>query len=171
MAMKMMKVCFIGADGSGKTSIILRYTKNTFTNSYLPTIGCDFYEQTFKRGEDKLQLFVWDIASQKTFERMRHYYLAYTDVTVICIDSQRHTPEFIEPWISDVKTYVSEGAMYMFAITKSDLLQTPEELEALKNHLQQTYAKPIIATSAKTGENVSDLFNMIADELWKKKPV
>ena len=68
------KICLVGSDGVGKTSIILRYTQGTFSNSYLMTLGCDFYEVNLIRtNKDNmkidLNLFVWDIASQKNHAR------------------------------------------------------------------------------------------------------
>ena len=60
------KICLIGSDGVGKTSIIIRYTQGTFSNSYLMTLGCDFYEiekQSLQNNKEiKLDLFIWDIA-------------------------------------------------------------------------------------------------------------
>ena len=60
-------------DGVGKTSIIIRYTQGTFSNSYLMTLGVDFYEIEKKilqnNKEIDLSLVVWDIASQKNLKR------------------------------------------------------------------------------------------------------
>jgi Ras-related protein Rab-6A len=160
------KICFIGADGSGKTSLILRYTKNTFSNSYLATIGCDFYEIGYQRGSNSLQVYLWDIASQINFEKMRQYYLSYSNLIIICVDVTRYTPEFVDPWILDVKKYVGEEGRYLFSLDKIDLITDPIELNRIKSELERRYKMEFIPTSAKTGEKVRELFDRIGSELW-----
>ena len=39
------KVVIIGDASVGKTSILLRYVNNTFSDNIKPTIGCDHYEK------------------------------------------------------------------------------------------------------------------------------
>ncbi len=159
------KVCFIGSDGVGKTSIILRYTKNTFSNSYLMTLGCDFYDVAFEEDENKLSVFIWDIASQKNFEKMRSYYLSYTNLTVIVVDVNRTEPEYIDPWIEDVKKFCETGAPFLIALNKIDLLDE-SALKKTVASLKQKYGVPVYSTSAKTGENVRPLFDDIGKLLW-----
>ncbi|MFX1392131.1 MAG: hypothetical protein ACFFAH_01025 [Promethearchaeota archaeon] len=36
------KICVVGDGGVGKTSMVLRYTENTFKENYLMTIGSNF---------------------------------------------------------------------------------------------------------------------------------
>ncbi len=45
------KVSLIGDESTGKTSLILRYIKDTFTEEYLTTLGADFVERTYMSGE------------------------------------------------------------------------------------------------------------------------
>lgn len=47
------KICLLGSDGVGKTSVVVRFTKGTFSNSYLVTLGVDFYEYTFIKKSEK----------------------------------------------------------------------------------------------------------------------
>ena len=128
-----MKVCFIGSEGVGKTSLILRYTKNTFSNSYLATIGCDFYEVDFTRDNDILQVYVWDIASQKNFEQLKRNYLSSAHLTIICADVNRATEEYIDPWITDVKDCTDCEARYILSLTKIDLLEDQTEINRIPN--------------------------------------
>jgi small GTP-binding protein len=162
---KVLKVCFIGADGTGKTSIILRYTKNTFSTSYLATIGCDFYEISYPNEGDPIQVYLWDIASQKNFEIMRQHYLAYSHLTIVCVDINRNTDEFISPWINDLKKYVSPDAEYILVLNKIDLEPKIERIKELQTQYEQKYKVPVLITSAKTGENIGILFEEIGKKL------
>ena len=165
------KICLIGSDGVGKTSIIIRYTQGTFSNSYLMTLGVDFYEINYKRskkgeGEVDLNLVVWDIASQKNFEKIRSHYLQHANLVIIVADVNRLEPkEFIDPWISDVKTNSPPDCPYIIVVNKSDLVNL-EDLEKSVKILEKKYKNTkIIYSSAKSGKNVSSIFEYVADYL------
>jgi len=165
------KICLIGSDGVGKTSIIIRYTQGTFSNSYLMTLGVDFYEINYKRskegeGEVDLNLVVWDIASQKNFEKIRSHYLQHANLVIIVADVNRLEPkEFIDPWISDVKTNSPPDCPYIIVVNKSDLVDL-EDLKKSVKILEKKYKNTkIIYSSAKSGKNVSSIFEYVADYL------
>jgi len=165
------KICLIGSDGVGKTSIIIRYTQGTFSNSYLMTLGVDFYEITYKKskkgeGEVDLNLVVWDIASQKNFEKIRSHYLQHANLVIIVVDINRLEPkEFIDPWISDVKTNSPPNCPYIIVVNKSDLVDL-EDLKKSVKILEKKYKNTkIIYSSAKSGKNVSSIFEYVANYL------
>ena len=165
------KICLIGSDGVGKTSIILRYTQGTFSNSYLMTLGCDFYEVNLKRttkenNEIELNLFVWDIASQKNFEKIRSHYLQHANLVIIVADVNRLEPKnFIDPWISDLKTNSPQNCPFIIVINKSDLI-TKEKLKESVELLENKYKNvKIFYSSAKSGKNISSIFEYVADYL------
>ena len=165
-----MKVAFIGADGAGKTSLILRYTRNTFSTSYLATIGCDFYEVNYEMpNNDSLQTYVWDIAAQKNFERLKNQYLSFTHLSVICVDINRNTPEYIDPWIEDIKKCVPNKANYIIALTKVDSAISKDFVSHLLTEIETRYQVPVMDTSAKDNFHVGELFNLIGSTLWKIK--
>lgn len=165
------KICLIGSDGVGKTSIIIRYTQGTFSNSYLMTLGVDFYEINSKRskkgeGEVDLNLFVWDIASQKNFEKIRSHYLQHANLVIIVVDVNRLEPrDFIDPWISDVKTNSPPNCPYIIVVNKSDLVDL-EDLKKSVKILENNYKNTkIFYSSAKSGKNINSIFEYVADYL------
>ncbi|MHA1510671.1 MAG: Rab family GTPase [Promethearchaeota archaeon] len=164
------KICLIGSDGVGKTSIIIRYTQGTFSNSYLMTLGVDFYEIEKKilqnNKEIDLNLVVWDIASQKNFEKIRSHYLQHANLVIIVADVNRLEPKnFIEPWISDIKTNSPPNCPYIIVVNKSDLI----DLEDLKKSVEKLKSKyknvKIFYSSAKSGKNINSIFEYVADYL------
>ncbi|QEE15928.1 Rab family GTPase [Promethearchaeum syntrophicum] len=164
------KICLIGSDGVGKTSIIIRYTQGTFSNSYLMTLGCDFYEIEKKslqnNKEINLGLVVWDIASQRNFEKIRSHYLQHANLVIIVVDVNRLEPKnFIEPWITDVKANSPPNCPYIIVVNKSDLIDLKDLQKSIED-LEKIYKNTkIFYSSAKSGENIDSIFNYIADFL------
>jgi len=162
------KIAVLGNDGVGKTSIVLRYTKGTFSNSYLVTLGVDFYEASFKRttelGSHDLYCQIWDLASQKSFISMRAQYLSYTNIVVIVVDVERTSVEYIQPWIDDVHAHAGPTVPFVIALNKIDLTESAK-IERIRTELEHSYGVKVYATSAKTGQNIEEMFDYVADYL------
>lgn len=61
--MVLLQLLLIGDSGVGKSSLLLRFTANTF-EEISPTIGVDFKVQTLRLDDLKIKLVVWDTAGQ-----------------------------------------------------------------------------------------------------------
>ncbi|MHA1775413.1 MAG: hypothetical protein DRO88_02165 [Promethearchaeia archaeon] len=165
------KICLVGNDGVGKTSIVVRFTKGTFSNSYLVTLGVDFYEHTFSKPsaksekDDQLIIQIWDLASQISFATMRSQYLSFSNFVIIVVDYNRITNEFIQPWIDDIRKHAGEDVPFLIALNKTDILE-PENAEKIVKELEARYNMKVFPTSAKTGDNIREMFAYIANSLW-----
>ena len=47
----LFRILLVGDSGVGKTCILIRFVENTFTTSYITTIGIDFKIRTLEIGE------------------------------------------------------------------------------------------------------------------------
>ncbi len=166
------KVCFLGADGVGKTSLIMRKIKNTFSESYLPTLGCDFYEYDYteeNNNNKELLINIWDIASQSMFKKLIVHYLSHTNLAVLVVDIDRTQEKYIKPWIEDIDSIAGEKVPRVMALNKTDLRRKEEIIEKVAEDLSDAYGLQVISTSAKLGTNVSELFEVIGEILYNKE--
>lgn len=56
------KIILLGDSNVGKTSILKRYSDNTFSEQQAPTIGLAFYKKVVERKNIKITLEIWDTA-------------------------------------------------------------------------------------------------------------
>ncbi|NMC07002.1 MAG: GTP-binding protein [Candidatus Lokiarchaeota archaeon] len=156
------KISLIGHASVGKTSLILRYVKNTFKNDLKSTIGTNFMIKPVTIDGTKIQLVIFDIGAQDQFVSMRAKYfqgsngsIAVYDVT--SIDSLRALPE----WITSLKD-VCGNIPILVVGNKIDLgdqrAVSRMEAEALANRFTCMHDE----TSAKTGDKVEQIFERIA---------
>jgi len=89
-----------GEGGVGKTSLIIRFCQNRFTEEYKPTLGADFAVKKVKIGDMEVTLQIWDLSGQERFEIMRKYYFKGASAGVLVFDVTRpETFLLINRWI------------------------------------------------------------------------
>lgn len=55
----LFKLLIIGDSGVGKSSLLIRFSDNTFSGSYITTIGVDFKIRTVVIGGERVKLQIW----------------------------------------------------------------------------------------------------------------
>jgi small GTP-binding protein len=69
------KIIMLGDSGTGKTSLLLRFTENVFNITQNCTIGIDFKMKHVKIDERIVKLQIWDTAGQERFKAISSQYL------------------------------------------------------------------------------------------------
>lgn len=55
----MFKLLIIGNSSVGKTSFLFRYADDSFSNSFVSTVGIDFKVKTVYRNDKRVKLQIW----------------------------------------------------------------------------------------------------------------
>jgi len=155
----MINCVLIGAPSVGKTSILLRYEKNTFienTNSTIAGI------QTMIRYDDK-QIVFFDTAGQEKYKSFSYKQIQKCDVVCVVFDKENiHT---IKEEITRVREYLKSESKIILVLSKIDLLDATTISEIVKSINDVCESEQIISfyqTSAKEETGLSDLLKGIA---------
>ncbi len=62
-----LKIIVIGNAGTGKTSFVNKWTKNTFSDTYKATIVSEFGYKIFEYAGRVYRIQLWDLAGKNTF--------------------------------------------------------------------------------------------------------
>ncbi|MFW9794751.1 MAG: hypothetical protein ACFFEE_10640, partial [Candidatus Thorarchaeota archaeon] len=86
-----LKMVALGDGAVGKTSCIMRYTENSFGESYKATIGTNIalknIEIEVHEGEKRTaQIVLWDLAGQPTYKDLRSRYMTGSAIAFIVYD-------------------------------------------------------------------------------------
>ena len=155
----LFKILLIGDSGVGKTSVILRYTKNVFHEEFLNSIGVDFKSKDLNIDGRKVKLQIWDTAGQERFRTITTSYYRGAHAIAIVFDlTKRQTYEHVQKWMNDINRFAKENVLKLIIGNKSDLTNevkvSYEEVRALASQMKATY----FSVSAKKNENINEFF-------------
>ena len=164
------KVCLIGDVAVGKTSLIKRYVLESFDDRYIATVGTKVTKKTLDvegRGAPaNLDLMVWDIMGEKGFRALLRdaYFEGAHGVLAVCDLTRKETLYDLNNWVQMVRKQVGDVPI-VFLGNKADLEErvvvSAEELARMGAILNAKY----FLTSAKTGQNVNEAFQVLADAI------
>ena len=161
-----IKVTLIGESSVGKTSIINRFTKNSFSQELESTLGANYSQKKITLHGKKLRLDLWDTAGQEKYRAIgRHFYKeSYIVCLVYDITNLDSFEKIKSVWYPELKEHGEKLRIVALVGNKIDkYLQ-----EEVKEEEVKKFAKEIGAiykrTSAMEGTNIEDLFNALAEK-------
>ena len=155
------KVILAGSFGVGKTSLFNQFIYNKFDDKYLTTIGVKVNKKVVDIDGRELSILLWDIAGEVSQDKVPvTYFLGASGVIYVFDLSRPTTYKNIAEDIEYLKGILDGGVIRVVG-NKRDLV-TDEQLENIREQLELPFD---IATSAKTGENVEELFFDIGKSL------
>jgi small GTP-binding protein len=156
-----IKVVMMGDGAVGKTSLVLRYTQNTFSPEYKQSLGASFAVKDLEVKEKKVKLVIWDVAGQPSFRQVRRHYYSGAHGALLVFDvTEPGSFMTLGNWYSDFRRIVPHGAVVLIG-NKVDLTgkrMVPAEAAQM---LQRWWNIPYFETSAATADGVYDAFLML----------
>ncbi len=173
------KIALLGDPAVGKTSLIQRFVYDVFDDTYLSTIGAKMTKKTMEfkaRDYDHLPVdttlnfLIWDIAGQRAFKSVHQtYYMGSEAALIVCDITRKETLDNIMDWITEIYKVVGNIPI-LFLVNKYDLKDLAFfgelEIQAAAEQINARY----FFTSAKTGLNVEESFQQLAEMVLGIRP-
>lgn len=166
------KIVVIGDPSVGKTTLMLQYTEKKFRELYIPTVGVqvsvkDVILSDEKGKDSKVGLYIWDVAGQVRFAKIRSLFYEGANAFIIIYDiTNRETFINSSRWYKDLTDILGTKIHGFLVGNKIDLPNrqiSPKSGKILADKMDLSY----LETSAKTGENVDKLFSKIANKIYE----
>ncbi|KAJ3352985.1 GTP-binding protein ypt1 [Allomyces macrogynus ATCC 38327] len=162
----LFKLLLIGDSGVGKSCLLLRFADDTYTESYISTIGVDFKIRTIELEGKTVKLQIWDTAGQERFRTITSsYYRGAHGIIVVYDVTDADTFKNVKNWLQEIDRYAVEGVNKLLVGNKSDLVGKKvvdyNEAKAFADSLGISF----LETSAKSATNVEQAFLTMAKQI------
>lgn len=157
------KVVILGAQGVGKTSLVLRHVGNTFTSYVSPTIGASFFTFSMTLRGYKIKLQLWDTAGQERFRSMAPMYYRRANAAMIVYDVTREsTFEEAREWIKELESKVDTKLALCVVGNKCDLIDQRQVSRERGEEFAHNLGAMFTETSAANNLGVKESFLKLA---------
>lgn len=150
----------------------MRFADDTYTESYISTIGVDYKIKTVELGGKTIKLQIWDTAGQERFRTITSsYYRGSHGMMIVYDTTDLKTFKNLDRWFKEVEKHADDACEVIVIGTKSDLVhkrvvETTEVQQLAANAFGRSV--PVIETSAKEGSSVDQAFLTIAQSLMDR---
>jgi len=166
-----IKLLMIGDSAVGKTSLLLRYANDTFSSTFITTIGIDFKIKTIDLDGKRVKLQIWDTAGQEQFRTItRSYFRGAQGIVLVYDITDRGTFNSVRSWMSQIADHADAQVNRVLIGNKCDHETARQVSTEEGNRLADEYGVKFFETSAKNDINVSECFTTIAREAKSRIP-
>jgi small GTP-binding protein len=164
------KLVILGDSGVGKTSLVKYEINNSFINS---NNSSKIFEHSFKNfsiSEKIVRLQIWDTCGQEIYHSsIKNFYKSALCIIVVFSLDSLDSFYNVNEWIKEIKENNSEDSIIVLIGNKSDLSKPriiPKVL--IEDYCKKNEIENYFETSAKTGENVHEIFKNLLKQLFIK---
>ncbi|MBL8150970.1 MAG: GTP-binding protein [Blastocatellia bacterium] len=160
------KICMLGAFAVGKTSLVARYVKSMFSEKYLTTVGVKIEKKLVKVDNQDVMLMLWDLAGEDEFNKVQTSYLRGSSGFILVIDGTRHTTLDVALNLQKNLQESFGKLPFILVFNKADLVNE-WEIDPGTIEMLQASGNIVFRSSAKTGQNVEEVFLTLAEMMVK----
>ncbi|KAJ3228319.1 GTP-binding protein [Clydaea vesicula] len=162
-----IKLLIIGESGAGKSSILLRFIDDSFSHSFITTIGIDFKIKTVEIDGKLIKLQIWDTAGQERFRNITNaYYRGAMGIFIVYDVTDRKSFESLNEWKRNVEKLSTKDVTVILIGNKCDMESdrkiSIEEGRAKANEFNCNFFE----TSSKNNIGIEEAFLTMAKDIY-----
>lgn len=160
----LFKILVVGDSGVGKSCLLLRFVDDTFSESFISTIGVDFKIFTMDIDGKSCKLQIWDTAGQERFRTITtNYYRGAHGIVMVYDVTDLTTFANIKQWNDEIDIKAQPMVNKLLIGNKCDL-PSKVDTNAVKEYAASLNV-PFLQTSARDATNVHEAFQVLARKI------
>ncbi|KAL7275805.1 Ras-like GTP-binding protein ryl2 [Rhizina undulata] len=177
------KLVVLGTQGVGKTSLVVRYVKNTFDPTSPSTIGASFLAKKVVVDDCLVRLQIWDTAGQERYRSISKLYYRSANCGILCYDITSEASFLaMHSWLLELKKNISNNIIIHIVGTKADLVNADPSKREVPFERCVAYAAEHLGDdeswvgmdtcheiSARDDQGVEEVFQVITRKLVERR--
>jgi len=144
----------------------LRFSDDTYTESYISTIGVDFKIRTLEQENKTIKLQIWDTAGQERFRTITSsYYRGAHGIIVVFDVTDKESFNNVKHWFQEIEKYAADGVNKLLVGNKCDMTSKKVVSYDEAKEFADSQGIQYMETSAKNAHNVEQAFKTMAGEI------
>ncbi|XP_067871357.1 ras-related protein Rab-8B-like [Heterodontus francisci] len=165
----LFKLLLIGDSGVGKTCLLFRFSDDSFSTTFISTIGIDFKIKAVELDGKKIKLQIWDTAGHERFRTITSaYYRGAMGIMLVYDVTNEKSFDNVKSWIRDIEEHASSDVERMILGNKCDVNEKRQVSKEQGEKLAIDYGIKFLETSAKSSLNVEEAFITLARDIMTK---
>ena len=154
------KLIVVGNPNVGKSCLSLQGTTGKFEDSYVATVGFDFYSFFAKIENQLVRLQIWDTCGQEGYRSLvQNFYRGTALAILVYAINDMKSFNDVGTWVKQLKAYSSPDVKMFLVGNKNDLVNERKiQEEEGKKCSRELGFYCFYETSAKTGFNSKEVF-------------
>lgn len=149
--------------------MLLRFCDDSFTPSFITTIGIDFKIRIVDLDGKKIKIQIWDTAGQERFRTITTaYYRGAMGIMLVYDVTDERSFNNIRNWLRNIDQYASEGVNKILIGNKCDDVERRVVDRERGAELAREYGLKFMETSAKNNILVDEAFMTLARDIKKR---
>ena len=164
------KLVMLGDSGVGKTSLVKHEINNAFNGERDSTIIFEHSFKNFGIMGKTIRLQIWDTCGKEVYHSsMKNFYRSALCIVVVFSLEDSDSFNKVNQWIEEIQENNSDDSIIVLIGNKCDLTQQRTiPKETIEDYCKKNRIENYFEASAKTGENVHELFKTIVKKLFIK---
>lgn len=167
----LFKVLVVGDAAVGKTSLVQRYSQDSFRKHYKSTVGVDFALKVLRWSDSEMvRLQLWDIAGQERFTSMTRLYYRDASACVIMFDvTNAATFSNSQRWKQDLDSKLTlpsgEPVPCLLLANKCDLSPWAVSRDQIDRFSKENGFTGWTETSVKENKNINEAMRVLVEKM------
>lgn len=164
------KVVLLGSQGVGKTAIVTSFLDKKFSNSNLSTVAASYSNAIIDVNGTDVKVQIWDTAGQEKYRSLAPMYYHDADAAIVVFSvTDKQSFENVPSWIEELNEQIDSCPAVYIVGNKCDIDEREVLLATGQALATESNAREYFETSAKSGQNISELFWMVASDYLARK--
>ena len=166
-----LKILLVGDSGVGKTTLLLKYVDNQFSDSHITTIGVEYKDKEIMVKDKKVNLQIWDTSGQERYRSItKNFYRNANGIIFVFDVTKKESFDHLKDWLNDSSEQENDFKKLVVG-NKTDLIEKRVINKETMEFFAEKENKNIksFETSAKDGTNVDKIFQEIAELILANK--